>query len=66
MIIIDKDKIYASILVWIVSLNKIVEHFFVNEKEAIDFYCSRHCNPIYNKIHYDCESCPITEAKEKL
>jgi len=36
---------------------------FTNKKVAIETYCRQMCNPKYNKIHYDCENCPIKDNK---
>ena len=63
IIVIGKDKIFNFGRIWIVSLKDGNEEHFRSKKAAINFYCSKHCNPMYNDAHYDCESCPITEAK---
>ena len=60
MIKIGEDSIFEYKSAWTILTLK-NEFYFKTKKEAIDYYCQNCCNPIYNDIHYDCESCPIKE-----
>ena len=57
-IIIGKDKIQEGIFTTEI-IGPDIHLLFRTLKEATDYYCMHLCNPIYNKIHYDCENCPI-------
>ena len=45
---------------WLINKWGATDYIFFETKElAIAYYCKNCCNPIYNEVHYDCESCPI-------
>ena len=65
MITIGKDKIYAwtTEIQWAIKCPDRNVIICSSKSTALGLYCKYLCNPKYNKVHYVCASCPITEAK---
>ena len=63
-ITIGKDRIYKAKGQWWVK-GPGMKIAFLGRDQAIKYYCRNECNPIYNKVHYDCENCPIKNQKER-